>query len=60
MAESKTKRTFESQPAVNPKARVEPARLPALDKVTPEIYARMNAKQREELVGKLIEFLKNI
>jgi hypothetical protein len=52
------KRTFESRPAIDPKARLEPASLPALDKVTPEVYARLSPKQRRLLLGKLIEFLK--
>jgi hypothetical protein len=59
MTESHTKRTFENQPALNLKVRLEPARLPALDKLTPQVYDRLNAKQREELLEKLIEFLKN-
>ncbi len=59
MIEKQSKRTFESQPALHSRVRLEPARTPALDQVTPEIYAQLNRKQREELVSKLIDFLKS-
>ncbi len=42
------------------KACAEAARLPSLDKVTPEQFSRLNAKQQAELVGRLIEYLKTI
>ena len=60
MTEKQTKRTFESQAALTPHAHLEPAKTtPALDQVTPEVYARLNSKQREELVHRLIDFLKS-
>jgi hypothetical protein len=60
MEKSKTKRTFESQPAIARKARLTSTRVPALDKVTPEVYSHLSPKQQVELVGRLIEFLKTI
>jgi hypothetical protein len=60
MTENKAKRTFESQPALAGRAHLEPVKTtPALDQVTPQIYSRMNEKQREELVHRLIDFLKS-
>ena len=60
MTDSKIKRTFESQPALNSRAHLEPAKTtPQLDQVTPELYARLDQKQREELVHRLIDFLKS-
>ena len=59
MNEKQAKRTFESHPTHHSRVRLEPARTPALDQVTPEIYARLNPKQRQELVSKLIDFLKS-
>ncbi len=60
MTEKSSKRTFEAQATLNPHARLEPAKTtPALDQVTPEVYARLNQKQREELVHRLIDFLKS-
>ena len=61
MTESKIKRTFESQSALNTRAHlIKPAKTtPQLDQVTPELYARLNQKQREELVHRLIDFLKS-
>jgi hypothetical protein len=59
MTEDKTKRTFESQPAIPATARLEASGTPtALDKLSPEAYERLTPKQREALVGKLINFLK--
>jgi hypothetical protein len=59
MTEKQTKRTYQSQPAHHPQVRLEAVRTPALDQVTPEMYARLNRKQREEMVSKLIDFLKS-
>jgi hypothetical protein len=60
MTESKIKRTFESQTTLQTRAHLEPAKTtPALDQVTPEVYTRLNQKQREELVHRLIDFLKS-
>jgi hypothetical protein len=60
MTDLKTKRIFEAQPAINTRARLETtAGAPPLEKVTPRLYARMSAKQREELVTRLIDFLKS-
>ena len=59
MTEKQAKRTFESHPAHRSNVHLEPARAPALDQVTPEIHARLNPKQRQELVNKLIDFLKS-
>lgn len=58
MTESKTKRTCESQPAVSSKICLTSTRVPPLDKVTPEVYARLSPKQQVELVDRLIKFLK--
>lgn len=58
MEKSKTKRTFESQPAVSGKAHLVSTRAPALDKITPEGYSRLTPQQQQELVGRLVEFLK--
>ena len=59
MTENKTKRTFEAQPALSGHLRLETTAAPVLEKVTPKQYARMSAKQREELVVRLIDFLKS-
>ena len=59
MPENKNKRTFEAQPAVSGHLRLETAATPPLEKMTPKQYARMSAKQREELVVRLIDFLKS-
>jgi hypothetical protein len=60
MTDNKNKRTFEAQPAINTRVRLEPSSSAlALDKVTPRQYSRMSAKQREELVIRLIDFLKS-
>jgi hypothetical protein len=61
MSETLSKRTFASETALNPRARLESTKTsaPALDQVTPELYARLNEKQREELVHRLIDFLKS-
>ena len=60
MTDNKTKRSFDAQPTINTRARLETAAgAPALDKVTPRQYARLSAKQREELVTRLIDFLKS-
>lgn len=59
MNESKTKRTFESQLAVNHTVRLASTRVPPLDKVTPEVVSHLSSKQQAELVGRLIEFLKS-
>jgi hypothetical protein len=58
MNESKTKRTYESQPAVNNKLRLASTQVPPLDRVTPEVYSRLSPKQQVELMGRLIEFIK--
>lgn len=60
MTEDKTKRTFEAQPAIQATVRLEASGISALDKLTPEAYERLTPKQRETLVGKLINFLKAI
>jgi hypothetical protein len=60
MTEDKTKRTFEAQPAIPATVRLEASGTPDLDKLSPEAYERLTAKQRETLVGKLINFLKAI
>ena len=60
MTENKSKRTFEAQSTLNTHGHLESAQTPpALDQVTPEMYARLNQKQREELVHRLIDFLKS-
>ncbi len=58
MTEKQTKRIYESKSNHRPQVRLEKARTPSLDQVTPEMYARLNRKQQEELVTKLIDFLK--
>jgi hypothetical protein len=59
MTENKNQRTYETQPALNSRVHLEPAAgTPALEKVSPKQYARLTPKQREELVFKLIDFLK--
>lgn len=60
MSEDPTKRTFEAQPAIPATVRLEASGIAALDKLSPEAYERLTPKQREALVGKLINFLKAI
>jgi hypothetical protein len=61
MTEDPKKRTFEAQPAIPATVRLEASgSTPALDKLSPEAYERLTPKQREALVGKLINFLKAI
>lgn len=58
MNKQPTTKKHESRTAVDSQARLESTRLPPLEQVTPQIYARLSSKQRRALVGKLIEFLK--
>jgi hypothetical protein len=60
MTESHTKRTFHSQLAINPKVRVESTRLPPIEQMTPQVVSSLNNKQRAELLGRLIDYLKKI
>ena len=60
MEKNKTKRTFESKPVGSSRVRLASSRVPALDRVTPEMYSQLSSKQQVELVSRLIEFLKTI
>jgi hypothetical protein len=59
MTHAQPKRTFESAlPTLSGMAKAQPAKLPALEEVTPAKYARLNPKQRRELLSRLIDYLK--
>ena len=59
MTQAQPKRTFESAlPVLSSPIQAQPAKLPALEEVTPAKYARMTPKQRRELISRLIDYLK--
>jgi hypothetical protein len=59
MPENQTKRTFDAQTSLKSSLRLEPSAAAPMEKITPQQYARMSTKQREELVSRLIDFLKS-
>jgi hypothetical protein len=60
MAETRQKRTFESQISLKPAGlKVAPSKTPSLEEMTPARYSKLTAHQRKELMLKLIEFLKS-
>ena len=60
MPETSTKRSFESRSAAPHLHLAGTAKTPSLDEITPAHYARLTEKERKEMVGKLIEFLKSV